>query len=155
EVLRKRGTQVDKEATQAALDRHVDTLRPKITEQLRQEALAVLEGEIAQTEDQLLIAREQEKMLAKVVADLTEEAKAVGQETLKMSGRAREGAEEEKIAASVADKIRTLQMHPLAPPRAKPLNEAVVSSTGDSKKKLLAAGGGGVGTLALMMLAVG
>jgi capsular exopolysaccharide synthesis family protein len=154
ELLRKRGTLVDLEATQAALDRHLEQLRPKVVERLRQQAVAALEAEAAQTEELLLIAREQEKMLAKVVSDLSAEAKSVGQETLKMSLSAREVEDEEKIVASVADEIRILQMQLLAPPRAKPLDEAVASAAPDSKKKLLAAGGSGVGSLGLVLFGV-
>jgi polysaccharide biosynthesis transport protein len=152
ELLRKRGTQSDLEATQAALDRYLERRRPEIVQRLREQALTELEAQIAQTEDDLLIAREQEKMLEKVVKDLAEENKVVGQEALKMSLSVREVEDEEKIVASVADEIRTLQMQLLAPPRAKPLDEAVASSGGDSKKKLMAAAGGGGGTFAVILL---
>jgi capsular exopolysaccharide synthesis family protein len=154
-LLRQRGMLDDLDATRAALDRHLAELRPKVTGRLRQQTLAKLEAEATQTADQLLLVTEQEKTAAKIVADLNEETKSVGQETFQMALAAREVEEEEKMVSAIVGEIRALQVELLAPPRAKPLDEAIVSSTNDGKKKLMAAAGAGVGAFALVLLGVG
>jgi polysaccharide biosynthesis transport protein len=68
---------------------------------------------------------------------------------------AREVEEEEKLVGAVVGDIRSLNLQGLAPPRAKPLDQAVVSRLGIDKKALMVSGGAGFGTLALVLLAVG
>jgi capsular exopolysaccharide synthesis family protein len=137
-LLRERGTLARLDKAQATLKQYTRKLESEIREQLKQQETAVLQGEIAQTEERL----------AKIVT------KPAGQEALEMTQLAREEEEEEKKTLStIMGRLRDLKVEARAAPRAKKLDEAVVSAT-DGKKKMLLTAGGGVGAFALMVLGV-
>src|SRR5262249_39097898 len=122
---------------------------------LRAAAAAALDDEIAGVRGELSLLNEQEKMLAKVIADLTRDTKDVGEDTFQMALALREVQEAEKLDETYKADIRALELDLLAPPRAKPLDQAIITRPPGGKKRFLLTAGSALAALACSLLGVG
>lgn len=113
-----------------------------------------LEADLEKRQENLAYLRAREPQLLAMLADLAQQSREKGEEAFRLGVLVREVEEEEKILTAIVNEVRTLRLDMVAPPRVKPLDEAVVTPN-VGKKRLLAALGGAAGVLACSLLGVG
>jgi capsular exopolysaccharide synthesis family protein len=141
-------------SAQAALEERRKDLLPQTHKELQEKALADLDASIAEIRHQTLHDQEEGKMLTTIIQDLESETHEVGKNTFEMSLARAETEEQDKVVRRLASEIQTLSIELMAPPRARQLDEAIVTRVNAPKKRLLLAGSAGGLGLGLALLAV-
>lgn len=149
--MQKLGLRDEIASAQRELEERTERLRREISGRLRQQALASLETETTLITNQLNAARRLQARTVAALADLRD----VGKESLQSNVLSKQIEAEEKLVAAIENDIRTLQLQELAPARAKPLDQAVVTTLGPNRKLLLIAGGSAFLTLAVLLMGIG
>jgi capsular exopolysaccharide synthesis family protein len=153
-MLRENGTLAELERAKAALAKRRKELLPGARKELQEKAVAALDASLAQVRRQTLLAQEEEKMLTKVIQDLNGETNEVGKNSFEMVLARTETEEQDKVVRRLGSEIQALSIELMAPPRARPLDEAIATKVNAPKKRLLLAGGAGALGLGLALLAV-
>ncbi len=154
ELLKKKGTLAALARARAALAERRKELLPRVRKELQEKAVADLDTSLAKVRHQLRLAQEEEKMLGKVVQDLTGEANEVGRNTFEMALARSETEEQDKVVRRLSNEIQALSIEQMAPPRARQLDEAIATKVNGPQKRMLLAGGAGALGLALALLGV-
>jgi succinoglycan biosynthesis transport protein ExoP len=153
QALRETGVLAELESTRKRLEARRQKLRPEVIDWLKASRVANLEDELEKSREALTYLRLREEQLLKDLEARARVAKTQGEDVFKLSLLAREVEEEDKIVTTATNEIRALRLDLVAPPRAKPLDEAVVWPYLGKKRLLLTIGGAG-GVFLLVVLAV-
>lgn len=151
--LRRMGVFTELERARKNREARRAEMRGEVVARLKAARLVDLEEELEKSREALAYLRLREQQLQTGIKDRERAAKAQGEGAFKLALLEREVEEEDKIVTAVTNEIRSLQLDRDAPPRAKPLEEAVVSSN-LGKKRFLVTCGGAAGAFLLAVGAV-
>lgn len=154
ELFKKTGKLTALTSARAALATSRQELLPKKRKELQDKVLAELDTAIAHSRYQALLLKEEETTLSKVIDDLAGETHEVGKDSFDMVLARADAEEADKVVRTLAREIQTLGIELLAPPRARPLDEAIATKVNGPKKRMMIAGGAGVLGLAVALLGV-
>jgi capsular exopolysaccharide synthesis family protein len=154
ELLNKTGKLTALASARKALETSRQEILPKKRKALQDKVLVELDTEIAHSRYQTVLLREEETTLRKVIDDLAGETHEVGKDSFDMVQARADAEEADKVVRTLAREIQALGIELLAPPRARPLDEAIATKVNGPKKRLMIAGGAGGLGLAVVLVAV-
>jgi succinoglycan biosynthesis transport protein ExoP len=154
-VLERKGKFAELDLAQKVVERRRQELLPKFAQRLRDKARIELEVNIQRARRDLFLNGERHKLLSKVITDLAAEAEAVGKESFELLLARADLEEEEKIVRQLVAEIRSLGAELMSPPRAQPLDDAVVVRANGERRRLFYTAGAGMAALVIVLLAVG
>jgi capsular exopolysaccharide synthesis family protein len=149
-----RGSEKTLRKVQKALKERRQELLEEITRQRQEQERTARVAGLARARQRAALLAEQEKMLSQVITGLAKEVHTVGKESLEMEMARTEVGEEEDALKAVKKEIRGLTADLMAPARAKPLDDAIVSRASTSKKRFMFAGVAGLGVLGAVCFAI-
>jgi succinoglycan biosynthesis transport protein ExoP len=153
-LLERRGKLAELEIATKVVQRRQQQQLPKITQRLREKARSDIEENARRAREQAFLNGEKQKVLNKIIADLTSETLVAGKESFDMLMARGDLEEEEKIVKAIAAEIRTLSTELLAPSRARALDDAVIVPASRDRRRLIVAAAAGAVALFLALFAV-
>lgn len=143
----------DIQFTKKELDARRSELVLEATEVYKAQRIAELEVRLGEKKEELTFLTDRESRLQTMLVSLSADAKKKGEDSFDLGLQIRELEDDEKILAEVVTDIRNLRLNMVAPPRVKPLEEAVVMPNTGRKRLLLTVGSAGA-AVALVVLAI-
>jgi capsular exopolysaccharide synthesis family protein len=150
----RKGIRVDREALQTRLEAYTGKKKEEITAQMWGAARDQAIANITQIQRDLRLTEDAYRKASGEIASMGRNLKDVGQDSYQLSLVSKEVEDGEKQVSAVMSDIRTLNLQQLAPPRAKPLDKAVISTLSAGKKKILLAGGAAGGVFGLVVFLI-
>jgi succinoglycan biosynthesis transport protein ExoP len=132
-------------AARETLAAYRESQRPRIGEELREQARNEIKATGAAMNNKVIILKEQEKALAEEIKTLEADTRTINKGSIDLESLREEVSQAEDVAKKAGTQIEALKVELQAPPRVTLLEEATTSGGDGTRKQLMITAGSGIG----------